>query len=51
MSLVKGIEIRPLASVNALLRHSPANERDYQPKKRIFPYDMAAAASVLADRL
>ncbi len=70
MTLVKEIEIRPLASVkggmtkfytpqsshetmlvqippDALLRHNPANEWDYQPKKRLFPYDIAAAASVL----
>lgn len=42
------LDSEPCVVVNALLRHGPANERDYQPKKRLFPYDIAAAASVLA---
>lgn len=41
------LDPEPCVVVNALLRHGPANERDYQPKKRLFPYDIAAAASVL----
>ena len=39
----------PCVLVNAVLRHRPAQERDYIPQKRPFPYDMAAAASVLAE--
>lgn len=35
--------------VNAVLRHGPANERDYRPLRSPFPYDMAKAKSVLAN--
>jgi len=34
---------QPCVVVNAVLRHKPANEEDYIPKKRIFPYDLSAA--------
>lgn len=30
----------PCLLVNAVLRHGPAHERDYQPLKRPFPYDL-----------
>lgn len=38
----------PCVLVNALLRHHPANERDYQPWQRPFPYNIAAAEAMLA---
>jgi dTDP-4-dehydrorhamnose 3,5-epimerase-like enzyme len=30
----------PCVVVNAVLRHGPANERDYRPLPRPFPYDL-----------
>lgn len=38
----------PCVLVNAVLRHRPAQERDYIPQKRPFPYDIAVARAVLA---
>ena len=35
--------------VNALLRHGPPHERDYQPCPRPFPYDLDRAWQTLAD--
>lgn len=43
------LDPEPCVLVNAVLRHRPVQERDYIPQKRPFPYDMAAAASVLAE--
>jgi len=34
---------------NAVLRHKPAQERDYLPHKRPFPYDIAAVKAALAE--
>jgi uncharacterized RmlC-like cupin family protein len=36
----------PCVLVNAVLRHGPVHERDYQPLKRPFPYDMDMARTV-----
>jgi uncharacterized RmlC-like cupin family protein len=33
---------QPCFLVNAVLRHGPAEEKDYRPLKRPFPYDLAA---------
>jgi len=33
----------------AVLRHKPAQERDYLPHKRPFPYDIAAVKAALAE--
>lgn len=43
------LDPEPCVLVNAVLRHRPVQERDYIPQKRPFPYDIAAAASVLAE--
>lgn len=43
------IDPDPCVLVNAVLRHGPANKRDYQPKKRPFSYDIAAVKAVLAE--
>lgn len=43
------IASEPCVLVNAVLRHGPAHERDYQPKPRPFPYDLAAAQAVMAE--
>jgi len=37
----------PCLLVNAVLRHAPADVRDYLPVKRPFPYDMAAAQALM----
>jgi hypothetical protein len=37
---------QPCTVVNAVLRHGPAHERDYQPLKRPFPYDLTVARAV-----
>ena len=42
------IDQEPCFLVNAVLRHRPAQERDYIPQKRPFPYNMATAKAVLA---
>jgi dTDP-4-dehydrorhamnose 3,5-epimerase-like enzyme len=42
------IDPEPCVLVNAVLRHRPAQERDYIPWKRPFPYEIAAAKAVLA---
>lgn len=39
----------PCLVVNAVLRHGTPHERDYQPLKRPFPYDLAQAQSRLAE--
>lgn len=39
---------KPCLVVNAVLRHGPTHERDYQPVKPPFPYDLAAAEAALA---
>jgi len=39
---------KPCLVVNAVLRHGPAHERDYQPVKPPFAYDLAAAEAALA---
>jgi hypothetical protein len=36
--------------VNAVLRHGPANERDYRPLPLPFPYDLARAEALLAEQ-
>nr|WP_210404592.1 cupin [Chroococcidiopsis sp. TS-821] len=38
----------PCVLVNAVLRHHPAADKDYQPHKPPFPYDIEAAKAVLA---
>lgn len=38
---------RPCVLVNAVLRHGPVHERDYQPLKRPFPYDLTIAQATL----
>lgn len=43
------IEPETCVVVNAVLRRGPANERDYLPWKRPFPYDIAAVKAVLAE--
>ncbi|MBO3457252.1 dTDP-4-dehydrorhamnose 3,5-epimerase [Aetokthonos hydrillicola Thurmond2011] len=35
--------------VNAVLRHRPVQERDYVPRARPFPYDLAAAEAALKE--
>jgi len=40
---------QPCLVVNAVLRHGPTHERDYQPVKPPFPYDLAAAEVSLAE--
>ncbi len=35
--------------VNAVLRHGPACDRDYQPLRKPFAYDLKAARAVLQD--
>lgn len=42
------LDNEPCVLVNAVIRHSPVNERDYIPRKRPFPYDIAAAEAALA---
>lgn len=37
------LDLEPCVLVNAVLRHGDPYERDYQPLKRPFPYDLAAA--------
>jgi oxalate decarboxylase/phosphoglucose isomerase-like protein (cupin superfamily) len=37
----------PCLLVNAVLRHGPANERDYLPRERPFPYDLESVKAVL----
>ncbi|MEW6494122.1 MAG: cupin domain-containing protein [Cyanobacteriota bacterium] len=37
----------PCVLVNALLRHGRIHERDYQPLKRPFPYDLEAVQAAL----
>lgn len=39
----------PCVLVNAVLRHGPAHERDYQPRKQPFPYDLEKAKVLLAE--
>jgi dTDP-4-dehydrorhamnose 3,5-epimerase-like enzyme len=41
------IDPEPCVLVNAVLRHRSAQERDYVPQKRPFPYDLAVAKAVL----
>jgi dTDP-4-dehydrorhamnose 3,5-epimerase-like enzyme len=43
------VDPEPCVVVNAVLRHKPVQERDYIPQKRPFAYDIAAAASALAE--
>lgn len=43
------ISPEPCVMVNAVLRHGPVSERDYQPKPRPFPYDLVAAQTALAE--
>jgi dTDP-4-dehydrorhamnose 3,5-epimerase-like enzyme len=38
----------PCLIVNAVLRHGPADERDYRPLPLPFPYDLAKAEAVLS---
>lgn len=38
---------QPCVLVNAVLRHGPANERDYRPLKQSIPYDMNIVKSLL----
>lgn len=38
----------PCLVVNAVLRHGPADERDYRPLRLPFPFDMAKAKAALA---
>lgn len=42
------LSAEPCLVVNALLRHGPADERDYQPVKPPFPYNLTAAQTALA---
>lgn len=37
----------PCLLVNAVLRHGPANEKDYRPLRKPFPYDIAKAKKLL----
>jgi dTDP-4-dehydrorhamnose 3,5-epimerase-like enzyme len=37
----------PCLLVNAVLRHGPAHERDYQPIPRPFPYDLERVKTIL----
>ncbi len=39
---------QPCLLVNAVLRHGSVNERDYRPRKRPFPYDLAIVRTKLA---
>jgi dTDP-4-dehydrorhamnose 3,5-epimerase-like enzyme len=43
------LDPEPCVLVNAVLRHKPAQERDYLPHKRPFPYDIAAVKAALAE--
>ncbi len=43
------LDPEPCVVVNAVLRHRPAQERDYLPHKRPFPYDIAAVKAALAE--
>lgn len=36
--------------VNAVLRHGPADDRDYRPLRLPFPYDLAKAKALLAEQ-
>jgi hypothetical protein len=40
----------PCVLVNAVLRHGSAHERDYQPLKRPFPYDLEAVLAMLREQ-
>lgn len=42
------LSTEPCVLVNAVLRHRPTVEKDYQPHKPPFPYDMETAKAVLA---
>lgn len=42
------IDSKACVLVNAVLRHRPVQERDYIPRKRPFPYDIAAVEAALA---
>lgn len=41
------LSAEPCLLVNAVLRHGPAHERDYQPLHRPFAYDMATIQALL----
>lgn len=43
------LSLEPCVLVNAVLRHGTPHERDYQPLKRPFPYDLEAAQSKLRE--
>jgi hypothetical protein len=43
------LSAEPCVLVNAVLRHGAAHERDYQPLKRPFPYDLEAAQATLKE--
>lgn len=42
------LDPEPCVLVNAVLRHRPAQQRDFIPQKRPFPYNFASARAVLA---
>lgn len=42
------VSAQPCVLVNAVLRHRPSIEKDYQPHKPPFPYDIDAAKAILA---
>ena len=42
------LDLEPCVLVNAVLRHRPAQERDFIPQKCPFPYNIATAKAVLA---
>lgn len=42
------LSFEPCVLVNAVLRHRPTVDKDYQPHKPPFPYDIEAARAVLA---
>lgn len=42
------LDTEPCVVINAVLRHGAANERDYIPRQRPFPYDLVAVGELLA---
>lgn len=43
------LDPEPCVVINAVLRHSPANDRDYIPRQRPFPYDLVTVRELLVE--
>lgn len=41
------LDPEPCVVINAVLRHGPANERNYTPRQRPFPYDLVTVQRLL----